>query len=120
MQGTLQYMAPEQASRKVVNDRTDLYNFGATMYRIDDRTSCQCGRGCRMSWTGHLEEPEPAQATRQYNPNLPRQLNDLIMSCVETDPEARPATIHVVRERLGEVAAKLGLDPGESRPRHAA
>jgi serine/threonine-protein kinase len=31
VQGTPQYMAPEQAKEKVVNEKTDLYNLGATM-----------------------------------------------------------------------------------------
>ena len=34
VQGTPQYMAPEQATKKVVDEKTDLYNFGATMYRM--------------------------------------------------------------------------------------
>src|SRR5438270_53685 len=34
VQGTPEYMAPEQARKKVVNERTDIYNFGATMYRM--------------------------------------------------------------------------------------
>ena len=34
IQGTPQYMAPESATEKVVDERTDIYNFGATMYRM--------------------------------------------------------------------------------------
>ena len=34
VQGTPQYMAPEQATEKVVDAKTDIYNFGATMYRM--------------------------------------------------------------------------------------
>ncbi len=34
VQGTPEYMAPEQAKDKVVNEQTDIYNFGATMYRL--------------------------------------------------------------------------------------
>ncbi len=34
IQGTPQYIAPEQVTDKVVNERTDMYNFGATMYRM--------------------------------------------------------------------------------------
>ncbi|HEU5119114.1 MAG TPA: serine/threonine-protein kinase, partial [Isosphaeraceae bacterium] len=34
VQGTPQYMAPEQASEKTVDEKTDIYNFGATMYRL--------------------------------------------------------------------------------------
>src|SRR5580765_5336537 len=34
VQGTPEYMAPEQARHTVVNERTDIYSFGATMYRL--------------------------------------------------------------------------------------
>ena len=34
IQGTPQYMAPEQAVEKVVDEKTDIYNLGATMYRM--------------------------------------------------------------------------------------
>ena len=34
VQGTPSYMAPEQGSDRIVDDRTDIYNFGATMYRM--------------------------------------------------------------------------------------
>src|SRR5438874_11706768 len=34
VQGTPEYMAPEQAKHGTVNEQTDIYNFGATMYRL--------------------------------------------------------------------------------------
>src|SRR6476646_5943623 len=34
VQGTPEYMAPETAKSKVISERTDIYNFGATMYRL--------------------------------------------------------------------------------------
>ena len=34
VQGTPEYMAPETATHKLVNERTDIYNFGATAYRL--------------------------------------------------------------------------------------
>src|SRR5262249_4103000 len=34
VQGTPEYMAPEQARHGSVNEKTDIYNFGATMYRM--------------------------------------------------------------------------------------
>src|SRR5438046_5915290 len=34
VQGTPEYMAPETARHGHVNERTDIYNFGATMYRL--------------------------------------------------------------------------------------
>src|SRR5437667_234400 len=34
VQGTPEYMAPEQSRQSIVNAQTDIYNFGATMYRL--------------------------------------------------------------------------------------
>ena len=34
VQGTPEYMAPETVAHKLINERTDIYNFGATMYRL--------------------------------------------------------------------------------------
>src|SRR5262249_18575492 len=34
IQGTPEYMAPETAKHKMVNERTDIYNLGAAMYRM--------------------------------------------------------------------------------------
>src|SRR5262249_19430461 len=34
VQGTPEYMAPETAKHSHVNERTDIYNLGATMYRL--------------------------------------------------------------------------------------
>ncbi len=34
VQGTPEYMAPEQARQGTVNEQSDVYNFGATMYRL--------------------------------------------------------------------------------------
>src|SRR5207247_2879474 len=34
VQGTPEYMAPETAKHLIVDEKTDIYNFGATMYRL--------------------------------------------------------------------------------------
>src|SRR4030095_11156633 len=34
VQGTPEYIAPETVSHKLISERTDIYNFGATMYRL--------------------------------------------------------------------------------------
>ena len=34
IQGTIDYMAPEQATRSVLDQRTDVFGFGATLYRV--------------------------------------------------------------------------------------
>ena len=34
VQGTPEFMAPEQLSKKPLDERTDIYNLGATMYKV--------------------------------------------------------------------------------------
>ena len=89
VQGTLQYMAPEQASQKVVNDRTDLYNFGATMYRLLTGHHANAG-GLPHELGGALARLSRPKPPRQYNHNVPRPLSELIMACIENDPSERP------------------------------
>ena len=68
VQGTPQYMAPEQAVEKVVDDKTDIYNLGATMYRM---------------FTGQFVQrdiPKPGTERKvtlptKYNPRIPAELN---------------------------------------------
>ena len=52
VQGTPEYMAPETVEHKLINERTDIYNFGATMYRLVTLQLPPCwvdrrGRRCR-------------------------------------------------------------------------
>ena len=103
VQGTPQYMAPEQAVEKVVNDKTDLYNLGATMYRM---------------FTGQFVQrdyPKPGTERKvtlptKYNPRIPADLNALIVACLQSDPTKRPAGMFEVRDQLSKIAKQMGLE----------
>ena len=83
IQGTPQFMAPEQAIEKVVDEKTDIYNFGATMYRM---------------FTGRFVQgaiPKPGDERKvtlpnKLNPRIPADLNTLIVACLQSDPDKRP------------------------------
>jgi serine/threonine-protein kinase len=103
VQGTPQYIAPEQASERVVNEKTDVYNFGATMYRM---------------FTGRFAQsdiPRPGgdrklTAVNKINPRILSKLNNLVLSCLELNPEKRPAGMFEVRETLSAVIKEMGLE----------
>ena len=95
IQGTPQYMAPEQMSDKVVNERTDVYNLGATMYRMF--TGVVPGAGKK------LKQPI------DINKNIPGTLNDLIMKCLTSNPDHRPAGMFELRDQLSAVARHMGV-----------
>ncbi len=103
IQGTPQYMAPEQAVEKVVDEKTDIYNLGATMYRM---------------FTGRFVQqnmPKPGDDRKvtlpsKLNPRISAELNTLIVACLQSDPEKRPSGMYEVRDQLAKVAKGMGLD----------
>lgn len=123
VQGTPQYMAPEQASERIVDDRTDLYNFGATMYRMF--TGEYANLGIPEVGDGALSA-RYRKPPIQLRPEIPGTLNELIQQCLEISPDRRPAGFFEVKNQLVAVARHLRLKPqdlkgsedsGNSRPR---
>ncbi len=105
VQGTPQYMAPESVTEKVVDERTDIYNFGATMYRMF--TGRYANYGIPKAGEGGIHKsPTPIQ----INPKIPQPLNDLIVACVERHPEKRPESMFDVQNQLTEIVKFLGLE----------
>jgi serine/threonine-protein kinase len=102
--GTPQYVAPEQVAEKIVDDKTDIYNFGATMYRMFTGRFANQG----LPKAGDAGSRKLA-APMQVNPKLPRALNDLILSCLEISPDRRPASMFEIGQQLSAVAKQLGL-----------
>ena len=109
IQGTPQYMAPESATEKLVDERTDIYNFGATMYRMF--TGRYANPGSTPRTGENLKQKVPAPI--QINPNLPGTLNETILACIQVSPERRPAGMFEVQHQLAAVAKYLGLEQVE-------
>lgn len=116
IQGTPDYIAPEQVHRREITAKTDIYNLGATMYWTLTRQHIPTALAKGDSLVGSLddnfiERPKPA---RDLNPRVNEKLNELIMQCVEIDPAKRPATMELVADRLelnlGMLLAKADRD----------
>ncbi len=107
IQGTPDYIAPEQVHRREITPRTDVYNLGATMYWVltrqhiptaltkEDSESLLEGIDEHM-----IEAPEPAH---ELNPRVPVDLSELINRCVKPFPDDRPETMDEVVELLQEI-----------------
>jgi serine/threonine-protein kinase len=115
-------MAPEQATEKVVDEKTDMYNFGATMYRMFTGRYANAGmprvgeddllneiKGQAGGIRGKLKPPIA------INPNIPGTLNELIVQCLELSPERRPAGMFEVKNKLAAVAKYMGMDEAQLR-----
>ncbi len=112
VQGTPEYMAPEQAKRSTANESTDIYNFGATMYRL-------------VTWRlppSSVPSPgQPAMSSkifqglvkpvRELNPKAPTELADLIHSCLSYDARSRPERVNDILEVLNPLVKRLVRTP---------
>ncbi|MFN5959341.1 MAG: serine/threonine-protein kinase, partial [Planctomyces sp.] len=56
IQGTPDYIAPEQVHRKPITEKTDVYNLGATMYWTLTRRNVPTALGSDESLLGHIDE----------------------------------------------------------------
>lgn len=103
IQGTPDYIAPEQVRRGEITPRTDIYNLGATMYWVLTGKNIPTAMGLRSdSLTSAVDEtkiPAPAPL-RQINPEVPERLEQLVLDCVKIRPEDRPADMHIVADKL--------------------
>lgn len=119
IQGTPDYIAPEQVHRREITPKTDIYNFGATMYWALTGKNIPTAMGSQNdSLMGSLDDNliEKAAPVNEINPLVPARLSDLIMQCVEVDLDKRPASMDVVADKLDMI---LGMIRAESMPQRA-
>lgn len=101
VQGTPEYMAPEQAKNTTVNERTDIYNLGATMYRMTTwrlpPSVVPSSNSLPITAKSFAESLLPVQGLA---PNAPDALCDLIHRCLSYRPEKRPERVSDVIDVL--------------------
>jgi len=116
VQGTPEYMAPETASHKIVNERTDVYNFGATMYRLVTLrlppSVVPSADGFQLNEKLFNEQLVPAG---EINKSAPPELCDLIHRCLSFNAHKRPERMSEVQGILDRLAdeAESKLDPAD-------
>jgi serine/threonine-protein kinase len=113
IQGTPDYIAPEQVHRRAITPKTDIYNLGATMYWVFTGKNIPTAMPKETSsMVASLDDQfiEKATPVREMNPRCPELLSDLIMACVQIDPDARPTDMDEVFQRLDLVRAKMATE----------
>ncbi len=103
IQGTPDYIAPEQVERKPITPKTDIYNLGAMMYwTLTKRNIPTALNQGENSLAGKVDAsllPRPKPVS-EIDPHCPPKLNELVMHCCEADPEDRPDSMQLVAEKL--------------------
>lgn len=102
IQGTPDYIAPEQVQLGPIDQRTDVYNLGATMYWLV--TGLAFSTILPFAPTGmkkiELEGRRANSPPHELNSSVPVPLSRLIMECCENDKEARPRDMNKLITRL--------------------
>lgn len=109
VQGTPDYIAPEQVWRREIDQRTDIFNLGATMYWVVTgkafRTQMQTApTGSKVI---ALEARADNAPPHEINPKVPIAFSKLISECCETSPDHRPRDMRDVISRLDTILLLL-------------
>ena len=117
IQGTPDFMAPEQVERKKIDHRTDVFNLGATMYWA--LTGKHFKTMINTAPTGakqiDVDSKRGNDPPHEVNPRIPLALSKLITDCCSYGREARPADMREVVSRLEVVQHVISLREREMR-----
>lgn len=113
IQGTPDYIAPEQVKCLPVSIQTDIYNLGATMYwALSGRkmpTLFTVGKGENSILSDDL-----IPAPHVLNALVPESLSNFVMECVRINPKKRPANMGEVVRRLEIIQHVIQRDAGQA------
>ena len=85
--GTVEYMSPEQVRAEVVDQRTDLFSFGAVLYEMATGQRAFAGNSPGIIFEAILNRA-PASPLK-FNPQLPPQLEEIIFRLLEKNRDLR-------------------------------
>ncbi|MFE9632248.1 protein kinase [Streptomyces sp. NPDC006463] len=104
--GSPAYMAPEQAMSGAVGPYTDLYALGVLLYELLSGNVPFAGSTALGVLHRHLYEP-PAPV-RPKRPEIPAELEAILLRLLAKDPQDRPASAQEVYEALAPLLPAAG------------
>ncbi|HTR51216.1 MAG TPA: serine/threonine-protein kinase [Kofleriaceae bacterium] len=111
--GTPLYMSPEQCRSKGVDHRTDVYALGCLAYQLlAGRVPFDNDNAAELI-SAHLMAPPPR--ARSFKPDLPAELDDLLVRMIAKDPAQRPP-LGDVRRVIGSVLARESQPIAVTKP----
>jgi len=103
--GTPDYMSPEQAMGRTVDNRSDLFSAGSVFYEF--LTLSKPFRGKTLHSVLYQILSEEPDAVLTLNPHLPTRLAAVVHVMLRKDPEKRHQTMDDVGREVKEIHASL-------------
>jgi eukaryotic-like serine/threonine-protein kinase len=99
--GTPSYMAPEQLLGEPITHRVDIFAFGVSAYELLTNQKPFPGDTPAEILSRQLDRAAFVPP-RQYNPDLPANLEKVILRCLEREPERRYPLMSMMARELRE------------------
>jgi serine/threonine protein kinase len=110
------YRAPEQLLASPADARADVYAVAAVLYEMVTGAPPHAGSPDPIA----RKLSEPVQSPRMFRPEIPPELEALILSALDRDPAARPATMSAFEEKLTSVSRAREAEPEADEAARAA
>jgi serine/threonine-protein kinase len=113
IQGTPDFISPEQVRCEPVTVQTDVYNLGATFYWLLSGSKLPTLFTLKKSKNSFLVA-DAIQQPHELNPKVPENLSNLVMECVRITPSKRPASMTELCTRLEIIRHTLSTSAASS------
>jgi hypothetical protein len=117
--GTAAYLSPEQAQGVAVDPRSDVYSLGCVLYEmLTGRKPFTGDSALAIAYKHVREQPAPPS---QVNPDVPPELEAVVLTAMAKDPDQRFPSGAAMREALsaaatGEMPAMAAVGDGATEP----
>ena len=108
VQGSIDFMAPEQAQRGVLDQRTDVFGLGAALHRVftGEPVATEMNQTVNLH-SQSLVGTRVSEIRDRQDVELPTCISRLIDDCCQADPDGRIADMPTVVERINLAIAIL-------------